>query len=73
MEEVKYFSKFPLTQEVAIELLPSAFMSVVSLYGNPFTSSLLSSHKSSEENEDPVLPIENGADKGKHLPPHERV
>lgn len=73
MEEVKYFSKFPPIQEVAIELLPSAFMNVVSLYDNPFTSSSLSSHKSSEKNEDPVLSTENGADKGKHLPPHERV
>ena len=66
MEEVKYFSKFPPIQEVAIELLPSAFMNVVSLYDNPFTSSSLSSHKSSEKNEDPVLSTENGADKGKH-------
>lgn len=69
MEDVKYFSKFPPTQEV----LPSAFMNVVSLYDNPFTSSSLSSHKSSEENEGPVLSTENSADKGKHLLPHERV
>lgn len=32
MEEVKYFSKFPPIQEVAIELLSSAFMNVESLW-----------------------------------------
>lgn len=35
----------------------SAFMNVVSLYDNPFTSSSLSSHKSSEENERQSYPL----------------
>lgn len=49
-------------------------MNIVSLFGNPFTSSSLSSRKSSEEDEDPVLPIVNGATKENilHLTKRER-